>query len=271
MAELQTEGVAGVPARADLDRGWHWVWAGWKQVRSDPPLWLGMSAIYLLLATLLGHIPFAGFLLLVMISPMLLAGALLALHEGRGGADAGGPLSEWVRRPAKQLLRAADESHAFAIVLLCIVTLGLVVTLRITEYFLGVSSVHSVIGAFTHRAGPPVWLLTALLVAAALNIGLLMGLFYAAHRTVLAAREPMLAVHDSFMACAGHAVSLTVLIGVFVGLGVCILGAFYASALFGYLLLYSLGLIALPVLVCASYHSYRAVFASPVPTPPTSP
>jgi hypothetical protein len=249
-------------ARAHFERGLSWIHAGWQLVRADPPLWLGMSAIYLLLATLFGNIPFAGFLLVVMVSPMLLASVLLTLDTASSDADGHSDRATvWIKRPARQLLRVfGNESHVFAIVLLGIVTLGLVVMLRIAEYLLGVGSFAGIMSVIIHRLIPPWWLLISLLLAAILNIALIMGLMYVTHRTVLAGRDPLIGLRDSFTACVEHAGAMTALIGIFVALGLLLMSAFYLSAIVGYLLLYTLGLVALPVLVCASYRSYRDIF-----------
>ena len=54
-------------------RGLAWIVQGWHLVQEQPPLWFGMAAIYLVLGFTLKLIPFMGDLLLVLITPMLLA------------------------------------------------------------------------------------------------------------------------------------------------------------------------------------------------------
>lgn len=267
MAEIQNPDTPASARWLEAQRAWAWVLGAWEHARRDLPLWLGMSAIYLVAATLLSFIPFAGFLLIVMLSPMILGSALLALHDGAGEPESNEPVVHWLLRPGRQLLRIfAVEAHAFAIVLLGIVTLGLVVMLLIAEHFLHVGSFQSVVSVIVLRTIPPWWMFISLLIALVLNGALLMGMFYATHRTVLAGRDPMIAVHESFNACADHAAALASLAGIFLLVGLVIAVGFHLSMIAGYLLLFTLGLVALPMLVIASYHSYREIF--PLPSSP---
>src|SRR5512147_2551768 len=60
-------------------RGIDWIVQGWHRVQEQPPLWFGMSGIYLVLGFSLKLIPFMGDLLLVLVPPMLLAGVVAGL------------------------------------------------------------------------------------------------------------------------------------------------------------------------------------------------
>lgn len=243
-------------------QGRSWALCGWQRIQGDLPLWLGMASFYLLIAALLNQIPFAGFLLVVMISPILLGSALLALEPGTAAPIAVTP-TEQAKRPLRQLLRVFDdESYAYTIVLLSIVTLGLVVILRIAEYLLGVGSHYSLTNVIMHRILPSGWLMLSLLVAIVLNVGLAMGLFFAAHLTVLAKREPLMAVYESFYACMKHGRALAALGGMALLVGIVILIGFHIWSPLGYLLLFTLGTVALAVLVAASHCSFRDIYPS---------
>ena len=253
----QLQGVTGARGRAGFIQGMSWVTCGWQHVQRDVPLWLCMSALYLVGATLLGHIPFAGLLLIVLLSPMVLAGALLALHHGaEAAANAGLAL-----RAARQLGRAfANEAHAFAAVLLGILTLGLVVIVGILEHLVGVGSLNSLLAATLQQTLPLSSLLLGVVVAGSLTVLLLMALFFAVHRTILARRDPMVAIADSFGATRRHALALIAFVSAHAIAGVIIALGFRLSPIAGYLLLYTLGLVALPVFVAGSYCGYREAF-----------
>lgn len=254
--------VTEKPRWAGFEHARTWVLNGWEKVQADRALWLGMSGIFLVIAALLYQIPFAGFLVVVMIAPMLLGGALLALDQGALPANSDSP-AELAKRPLRQLLAVFNnESHIYTIVVLAILTLGLVVMLRIAEYLLGVGAYYSLTNVIAHRILPPWWWGLTLPIAIALNIALVMGLFFAVHLTLLARREPMVAVHDSFLACWRHASPLAALALMALGVGVVLWLGFLAWAPLGYLLLFTGGVAALAVLVTASYCAYREIFTT---------
>ena len=228
-----------------------------------------MSALYWLAAISLEAIPFVGHLVLVLLSPMLLAGALLTFKDpasvpaqnptGRGAFD-------YVRVPLRLLFGAfASESRRYSAVLTGIVFLGLVIVVAICQYFIGAGSFSGGWSAARHGAAPPALLFVRLLAAATLDIALLMGLLYAVHRTVFAWRDPMAAVGDSFRACVRHPLALATYAGAFALPYFVIVGAFQLSAWLGYALLFTLGTVLLPLFVLASYCSYRDVFPPAAP------
>ena len=80
--------------KADLRHGWSWVLDGLRALKKDVRLWIGMGLVFMLIAIVLKLIPFIGLLLLVLISPMLLAGALQTaddLDHGSRPATRRGP------------------------------------------------------------------------------------------------------------------------------------------------------------------------------------
>jgi len=56
--------------------GWGWVKHGMLLFRKEPVLWLAMAFVYLSMAILLSQIPFIGWLILVLFTPLFMLGAL---------------------------------------------------------------------------------------------------------------------------------------------------------------------------------------------------
>lgn len=259
--------MTATPARAAIARGGCWIHCGWQLLAGRPATWIGMSVLYLLAAVALKAIPFVGHLVLVLLSPMWLAGALLAFKDaapapvlnptGRGAFD-------YLRLPLRQLLGAfTSESRVYAAVLTGIVFLGLVISVAICQYFIGAGSLSSGWSAARHGTAPPALLFVRLVAAGLLDIVLLMGLLYAVHRTVYARRDPLAAVADSFRACMRNPLALAVYAGAFALPYFVILGAFQMRSWLGYALLFTLGTVLLPLFVLTSYCSYRDIFPAP--------
>lgn len=250
-------------AGTQFSTGIRWARIGWEATRRDVPFWIGMSALYLIPAALLLRLPFAGPLLVVLLSPMLLAGALLAAERHRHTAT-GTPVDQWLKRPFEKLTAAlTDPAHVYPAVLMGIVTLGLVVVVFIIEHLVGLTSLNSLRSAASLGAVPAASLLLGVLVAGLLQVLLLMALFYAVHRTTFAGRDPLTAMGESFHACWRHPWAITGLAGVYALPYLLIVAGFGISALLGYILLLTVGLACLPAFVLASYVSYRQIFPSP--------
>ena len=240
-----------------------WLRGGWMLLQRSPPLWFGMAGIYLVLAVLLESIPFAGHLLLILLTPLLLAGALYALPDG-GVSGTPSVADRYLRTPARQLLQVfAVETRIYPAVLMAIVTVGLVVLIAIGQYFIGAGSVSAEWAAARHGVTQTASMVVRLLVTTALFVVLFMALFYALPRTVYAHRDPLSAISDSFSACKRHALPLLFLALVFLVPYVAIAAGFRGSIWLGMLLLFTLGVVSLPLLVLTAYCSYRDVFPDP--------
>jgi hypothetical protein len=229
-------------------------------VERDRLLWLGMAALYLLLGLALKRIPFVGNLLLVLVSPMLLAGALLSARDAQaatGGDTPGG----W--RPLRALTRAlGDEAKLVPLLLVCIVTLGLVLITAIVEYLLTGGSVLSGLAA-AGLAGPlrPSMLVAAALVSA-LYVVLGMALFFLVPLTVLGNRAVFPAMAESLRVCVRHALPLAAFAMGFVALALVLSAVFLVpgGAWLGYPLVFTLGLVGLALFVAGLYCSYCTLF-----------
>lgn len=252
-------------------QGIAWIAQGWHLVQDRKPLWFGMAAVYLVFGFALKLIPFMGDLLLVLVSPMLLAGVVdgLVQQNDHERAEANGtgpslppPLQAWLVQPAQELIRIfSQENKIFGAVLLGIVTLGLAMLVKITGYLLIGGSMISGLTAGQLSATPVTTVLGMGLVAV-LYLLLAMGLFYSVPLTVLKNRPPFEAIAESFVACRDHAVPLLALTVPFLAVYLLILAAFAMNHWFGYLLTFSAGLVALPVFVASVYGSYQSLFPS---------
>jgi hypothetical protein len=230
----------------------------------DRALWLGMAGLYLLFALVLRRIPFVGSLVVVLISPLLLAGALLAAHDLR--ARAGRPPAhwrQWLAQPLRTLLQAlANEAVMYPALLACIVTLGLVLVATALEYLLTGGSLVSGLAA-GQLAGPVrPWTFAAIVLVTGLYVVLGMALYFLIPLTVLGEHAVLAAVAASFRACARHAAALALFAIGFVVLAVALAVLFVlpGGAWLGYGLLFTAGLVALPLFVAGLYCSYRTLF-----------
>lgn len=249
-----------------------WIACGRKLVLQQPPLWYGMAALYMVLGFLLTLIPFLGHLLLILITPMLLAGVIW----GRAHPEPAPPapaaatpaqalLQAWVAQPAQELLRIfSQEDRLFGAVLLGIVTLGLVMAVKIVGYLLIGGSMISGLAA-GQSASTQLATLAGMLLVAGLSVLLGMGLLYSVPLTVLGGRQPLDAVAESFRACRAHARTLLALVAPFFLVYVVVLVAFANYPWIGTLLTVGLGLPTLPLFVAAVYCSYLTLFPAGVP------
>ena len=250
-----------------------WIACGRRLVLQQQSLWYGMAAVYIVLGFLLTLIPFMGHLLLILITPMLLAGVIWGRTQERPvpPATPGRPsqriLQEWIAQPAQELMCIfAQEGKMFGAVLLGIVTLGLVMVVKIIGYLLIGGSMISGLAADLAGGTSFITLLGMVLVAG-LSVLLGMGLLYSVPLTVLGNRQPLDAISESFITCRAHAKPLLALVTPFFLVYVVILAAFANSPWLGSLLTISVGLLALPLFIAAAYCSYLTLF----PAHPSNP
>ena len=252
-----------------ISRGTTWIVQGWRLVREQPPLWFGMAAIYLVLGFTLKLIPFMGDLLLVLISPMLLASVIAGLvrenravqqNGDRRAASMPALLQTWLVQPAQALVSIfTREDKVFGAVLLGIVILGLAMLVKITGYLLIGGSMVSGLTAGQFSAARITTVL-GMLVVAVLYLLLAMGLLYSVPRTVLGNRPPFEAIADSFSACRQHAVPLLTLAAPFFAVYLGIIAAFAIDHWLGYLLVFSAGVVVLPLFIASVHCSYPTLF-----------
>lgn len=259
-----------------IDQAWSWVRCGWKEVRRDQALWFSMALMYLVLGMVLFLIPFIGRLILVLLSPMLLAGPLMIAHinaPGQRGRPAPKPPGDYappasqqaqdtVRRAFNQLLAAFnDQDRLLPIIIVSTLMLATVVIIQILEILLKIDG-PALRAMFAGSIGPSVWLpaLLALAVVLGLKLVAAMGMMYAVPLMLFRDASPVTAIEDSVTA-ASHNLWPTVayLLG-FLGLSVALELVYWIQPLLGYLLLLVVGMVAVPVFVAGLYCAYRDNF-----------
>ncbi len=262
-------------AHGGMRRGVDWIVLGLRSVQEHKPLWFGMTAIYFVLGFVLKLIPFMGDLLLVLISPMLLAGVVCARvqeNQGKQTAEAGaappsrpGLFQAWIAEPTQELLGIfTREDKVFGAVLLGIITLGLTVMVDITNDLLVGGSMISGLAA-SQMIAPQTVTLVGMLVVAILYVILAMGLFYCVPLTMLGKRQPLAAIAESFFLCRDNAVALLTLTLPFFIIYLVILAAFAEQHWLGYLLVVTAGFVLLPVFIASALGSYLGLAPAPRP------
>jgi hypothetical protein len=250
-----------------IKQGLAWIADGRKLVMQQPSLWFGMAAVYFAFGFLLKLIPFMGDLLLVLVTPMLLAGVVWGRVQQRPVDPAPAPSDTvqrlyrtWVLRPTQELIYIfTQEEKIFGAVLLGIVTLGLEITVKITGYLLIGGSMVSGLTA-DQLGAPQLTTLLGMFVIAILFLILAMGLIYSVPLTVLGNQPPFAAIAESFVVCRRYPVPLLALTLPFFLVYLAITVAFAQDRWLGYLLVISVGTVTLPVFVASVYRSYLTFF-----------
>ncbi len=249
-----------------------WFRASLDGVRADRPRWIGMAILYLAMALLLREIiPFAIIynFLLALITPALLAGALIAARTAPIPL-AGATLPQtWIVRPFNELLQGVKrQEYLFTTVISCIVTLGLMVLIYVPALLITGGTV--VAGFLTADIGVTIQWTTVLgiLVVALLYLALGMALLYLMPLGLFGKRAPISAVAESFRTCWRQRRTLAAFIAPFVIINVLISIGFNTESWIGYLLLVVVGPIALPVFVLGLHQSYGTLFETPAPVVP---
>ena len=261
--------------KIDIQRGWSWAIGGWRVVRQDIGLWAGMGLIFMSIAIVLKLIPFIGLLLLVLLSPMLLAGAMqTASHIDQGmrvmpAPTDSGPqqlpqrMLAWLQRATGRLFSAfTDEDKALPLMVISTLTLGTVVIINILAVLLKIDG--SAMGAMLAGSiGPRIWVpaLIGWLLVLMLQLVLAMGALYAVPLILFRRELPLNAIAKSFSACKQNLVA----VGVF-GLPFLIISTLISALFFtlsfprDYLAMLILGWLAVPFFATGLYRSYRDIF-----------
>ncbi len=250
-------------------RGWSWIVGSWSLLRKDWALWLGMTLVYMVIAVALKMIPFIGVLILILISPAMLAGVLHgardleALVHGANIRDARGARGH-LHCAVRQLFSGfTREDELLPIMVISTLTLSAAVIIEILAQLLKVGG-PALPAMIAGSVGPAVWLpaLLSLLIVLALQVALVMAIFYAVPLVLFKKEHPLPAIEKSFRACMHNALPLVVF-----GLPFAIISTITDLLYFAldfpkdYLVLFVLGLITLPFFVGGLYRSYEDVFS----------
>jgi len=262
MNENSPPGDFAHDTKGGIRQGIDWIVLGARMVLDRKSLWFGMTAVYFVFAFLLKLIPFMGDLLLILITPMLLAGVVRGRaqesHSGQTAEAGAAPtlFQAWVAGPVQELLSIfIQEDKVFGAMLLGIITLGLAMLVKITGYLLIGGSMVSGLAA-SQMSTPQPGTLLGMLVVAVLYAILAMALIYSVPLTVLGNRQPLAAISESFSLCRKNAPALLTLTVPFFIVYLVILAAFAEHRGLGYLLVLSVGLVTLPLFIASAFSSY---------------
>lgn len=241
-----------------------WIRSGWERLQREPARWLGMTIVFVAIALLLKIIPVLGNFMLVLIAPIMLASALMVARSNTVN-PAPQNAKQWLRALTVDSLRELfqvfrREDYAFAIVIVCIVTFGLVAIVNIPELLITGGSVVSGLAGVSLAGPPRPGMIFGILVVTVLYSLLAMALLYMVPLTLFGNRQPVPAIVESFRTCLAHPKTLALFVAPFLAVNIVIMIAFSVSHLSGYLLLASLGILALPVFVIGLHFSYQTIF-----------
>ena len=261
--------------KVDVQRGWSWATGGWRVVKKEISLWTGMGLIFMLIVIALKLIPFIGLLLLVLLSPMLLAGAMQTTSnielgvDVRPAASAAG-LGQLPQRLIAGLQHAAgrlfsaftDEDKVLPLMVISTLTLGTVVIINILAVLLKVDG-SAMSAMFAGSVGPRIWVpaLIGWLLVLVLQLVLAMGLLYAVPLILFHRDPPLLAIEKSFITCKQNMVAVGVFVLPFLVVSTLISALFFTLPFpRDYLTMLMLGWLAVPFFATGLYRSYRDIF-----------
>ncbi|OGI40034.1 MAG: hypothetical protein A2140_03150 [Candidatus Muproteobacteria bacterium RBG_16_62_13] len=230
-----------------------------------------MGLLYILLALLLKRIPFLGNFMLVLITPIPVAGVWLTARQLTGVTHVPTPGPGWperlrfyLGRPARALVEGfRREVHALPLVMICIITLGLVIIVSIVELVLTGGSMVSGLKAARLDSDFGVWRAIGLLLSLGLYTLLAMALIFVVPLVILNDRLVIPAIPESFQLCARHASALGIFLAPFL-LPVIVIELTFSNSFIaplGYLLVLTVGVVAIPLFLTGCYTCYRELVA----------
>ena len=267
-----------VPAK----NGWGWVKHGMLLFRKEPVLWLSMAFVYLAMAILLSQIPFIGWLILVLFTPLCMLGALpvAQAQDGPGlpantvptppTARAFRPWVDYLRdllaRAARRLLNGfAEEDKLLPIMVISTLLLGGVVVINILAQLLKVGGA-ALPAMLAGSVGPSVWItaLIGLVVVLGLESLLLMAFLYTVPLILFRREHPLPSIELSFTGALNNLGAFAVFISVFAVASEVVRVLFLLFVFpFDYLTVLLAGLVALPVFIAGLNASYQDLFTQP--------
>lgn len=272
MTDEQLPASAPAPAPSSTSAA-SWIRDAWAQVQKDLPLWVGMAVLYFAFAIALKRIPFLGNLVLILLTPLPFAGALLAARDTLTARKVRIPEKPLARieffagRPLAAMGRALqDTDQVLRLMLACILTLGVAMVVGMIEYLLTGGSLVSGLAGARYVDAP---LRPRALIGGAVVIVfyalLVMALHFLVARIVFHKRDAVSAITESFNLWRHNARRLVLFTAPFLLPVIVISLAFSTSAThwLGYLLLFTLGAVALPVFIVGSYCAYVAIAEPP--------
>lgn len=268
-----------VANRVPAIQGLMWIKQGGTLFWKQPLLWLGMSFVYLVIALILGAIPFIGWLILVLFTPVLMFGALSIAHALAGpglppepplAVPAESKLNAWALRVREYFLRAtrrlfagfAEEEKLMPIMVISTLLLGGVVMVKILAQLLKVGGA-ALPAMLSGSIGPTVWLtaLLGLLVVLSLEALLLMTFLYTVPLIAFHRDHPLPSIEKSFRAATHNLGAFFIFVGIFALMGQIMHMLFLKLNFpYDYLTFFMVGLVTLPVFIAGLHASYLDLF-----------
>ncbi len=177
----------------DLSQAWAWIMGAYALTAADLVLWAGITAAYLAMAAAVSDLPLAGGVLLIFLTPIVVAGVL---REAAHPRAAGGGYARRARQIFVGVLR--DPDLALPVMSVATILLGAWVFLTVVAMVLGVDAA-SLESMFAHR-DLLARVFTGVLLAIfwGLEAALIMTALYVLAATVLGASRPLDALEQTF-------------------------------------------------------------------------
>ncbi len=258
--------------KADLQHGWSWALDGLHTLKKDIGLWIGMGLIFMLIAIVLKLIPFIGLLLLVLISPMLLAGALqtaddlvsgnLTSSPGHAGLSPQGILAGLQRAAGRLFIAFSDEEKLLPLMVISTLTLGMVVTINILAVLLKIDG-SALTAMAAGSVGPRVWVpaLIGWFLVRFLQLGLIMLVLYTVPLILFRREMPLVSLGKSFTMSKQNFVAVCAFCLPFLLVYILINVMFFTLSFpLDDLAVLLLGWMAVPVFATGLYRSYLDLF-----------
>lgn len=244
-------------------RGQSWIANGWDVFRQNPGLWLTMAVIYLAMALLLQEIPFIGYLVLVLITPLMGSAAIMSADETAAGtAAAPGSFASIKARFADAAARfrraALDSERNLPVMVVATLMLGAMVVIQIFAQLLKVGG-SALPAMLAGSVGPSIWLpaLISLILIWGLKLTLIAITMLATCLIVLQRETPLVAIETAIKAATRNWLPLAIIaVVLLVPLGL----AAYLGPPVRYLAISTIGLVTLPLFITSSYAAYKELF-----------
>ncbi len=259
--------------KADLQHGWSWVLDGLVTLKKEAGLWIGMGFIYMLIALVLKLIPFIGLLLLVLISPMLLAGALQTAADqlngnltapvrSGSGLTPQGIITNLQRAAGRLFIVFSDEEKLIPLMVISTLALGMVVAINILAVLLKIDG-SALTAMAAGSVGPRVWVpaLIGWFLVRFLQLGLIMLVLYSVPLILFRSEMPLISIEKSFTASKQNFVAVCAFCVPFLLMYLFINVMFFALSFpFDDLTVLLLGWMTVPVFATGLYRSYQDIF-----------
>ena len=226
------DGGRAVPAGS----GTHWLASGWRTFRAQPGTWILIGIVLIVIAVVLAIIPILGNLALSLLTPVFLAGLMLACRKAASGgtAEVGDVFAGFQKNVGSLLLVGV-----IGLVLIIVVSIPAALII----VFAGGFGASQSIGGFTFG------MLIGALVFLALVIPIQMALWFAPALVVIQGFSAGQALGQSFRACLKNIIPFLVY-----GLILLVLAIVASLPL-------ALGwLVLAPVAMASIYAAYRDIF-----------